>query len=254
MKRVVLVVAAMATVAALAMLMTFAPVAASPALEPASNGAAPMYVVKPGDTLYRIAARHKVALEQLAAANGITNVNCIRVGQALVIPGTHPAIKISAPAWSSDASSPVDVSGESDTFEGTVLLRVLDSRYRVVGTGRATGGANGTYGPFTASLTYTVSFAQWGLVEAYYASAKDGTEMETVSVRVRLTTATPPTATPVPTVAPTPTGTQRIHVVVPGDNLYRLALRYHTTVDAIAQANHIANVNLIYVGQRLIIP
>jgi LysM repeat protein len=44
------------------------------------------------------------------------------------------------------------------------------------------------------------------------------------------------------------------HVVRPGENLYRIALRYGTTVSAIAAANHISNPNRIYVGQRLIIP
>ncbi|MFN2292150.1 MAG: LysM peptidoglycan-binding domain-containing protein [Anaerolineae bacterium] len=45
-----------------------------------------------------------------------------------------------------------------------------------------------------------------------------------------------------------------IHVVRPGENLYRIALRYGTTVRAIAAANHISNPSLIYVGQRLVIP
>jgi LysM repeat protein len=44
------------------------------------------------------------------------------------------------------------------------------------------------------------------------------------------------------------------HVVRPGENLYRIALRYGTSVSALAAANHISNPNLIYVGQRLIIP
>jgi LysM repeat protein len=45
-----------------------------------------------------------------------------------------------------------------------------------------------------------------------------------------------------------------VHVVQPGENLYRIALRYGTTVSAIAAANHLPNPNRIYVGQRLIIP
>jgi putative chitinase len=45
-----------------------------------------------------------------------------------------------------------------------------------------------------------------------------------------------------------------IHIVKPGENLFRIALRYGTTVAAIAAANHIANPSLIYVGQRLVIP
>jgi len=43
-------------------------------------------------------------------------------------------------------------------------------------------------------------------------------------------------------------------VVQRGDNLFRIALRYGTTVQAIASANGIANPALIYVGQTLKIP
>ncbi|MCX7683589.1 MAG: LysM peptidoglycan-binding domain-containing protein [Anaerolineae bacterium] len=45
-----------------------------------------------------------------------------------------------------------------------------------------------------------------------------------------------------------------VHVVQPGENLYRIALRYGVTVEALQAANNIGDVNRIYVGQRLIIP
>jgi len=45
-----------------------------------------------------------------------------------------------------------------------------------------------------------------------------------------------------------------IHVVERGETLSVIAAHYGTTVDAIVQANGIANPNLIYVGQRLTIP
>jgi LysM repeat protein len=45
-----------------------------------------------------------------------------------------------------------------------------------------------------------------------------------------------------------------VHVVAPGDNLYRIALRYKVTVAAIVSRNSINNANIIYVGQRLVIP
>jgi LysM repeat protein len=50
-----------------------------------------------------------------------------------------------------------------------------------------------------------------------------------------------------------PTG-ERTHVVQPGENLFRIALKYGTTVEAIAVANGISNVHLIYSGQSLRIP
>jgi LysM repeat protein len=59
-------------------------------------------------------------------------------------------------------------------------------------------------------------------------------------------TALPSTATPLPT-------GQITHVVQRGENLFRIALRYGTTVQAIASANGIANPAQIYVGQRLVI-
>ena len=61
-------------------------------------------------------------------------------------------------------------------------------------------------------------------------------------------TATTETSTPPPT-----TGTTT-HIVQPGENLFRIALRYGTTVEALAQANNITNPSLIYVGQELAIP
>jgi len=55
--------------------------------------------------------------------------------------------------------------------------------------------------------------------------------------------------TPVP--LPTPTQPQyTIHVVQPGENLFRIALRYGTTVQAIMAANGLTDYN-IHVGQQL---
>jgi LysM repeat protein len=44
------------------------------------------------------------------------------------------------------------------------------------------------------------------------------------------------------------------HVVQPGENLFRISLKYGTTVEAIAATNGIVNPSLVYVGQELTIP
>lgn len=49
-------------------------------------------------------------------------------------------------------------------------------------------------------------------------------------------------------------GGQIKHTVQVGENLYRIARQYGTTMTAIAQANNITNPNLILVGQVLVIP
>ena len=45
-----------------------------------------------------------------------------------------------------------------------------------------------------------------------------------------------------------------VYTVVKGDNLTKLAKRYNTTVEELVKLNNIKNKNLIYVGQKLIIP
>lgn len=74
-------------------------------------------------------------------------------------------------------------------------------------------------------------------------------------------TPAPEVAEPSPQVPPgeemhqhdeSPAGQQ--YVVQPGDTLHKIAQRFGTTVDAIARANNINDVNVISVGQTLVIP
>jgi LysM repeat protein len=52
-----------------------------------------VYIIKPGDTLRRIAIANGISFEELLAANpGIKDPNKILVGQQIVIPAPSPAI------------------------------------------------------------------------------------------------------------------------------------------------------------------
>lgn len=205
-----------------------------------ASGATLTYIVKPGDTLYTIARRHRVSLSSLAQANGLTNPNRIYVHQLLTIPSDRPRIRITSPQAGASISSPVTVTGESETFEGQVGVRVLDANLRVIGQGGGIGGSMGVYAPFTIHVSFNSTIEQEGVVEAWWDSPEDGSELDTVSVPVRLSLDGP--------------STSRTYTVRRGDNLYRIALRFGTTVGAIAAANGIQNPDLIYVGQVLQIP
>lgn len=50
------------------------------------------------------------------------------------------------------------------------------------------------------------------------------------------------------------TNTPGTHVVQPGENLFRIAIRYNTTVEALATLNNITNPNLVFVGAVLRVP
>ncbi len=78
------------------------------------------------------------------------------------------------------------------------------------------------------------------------------------TVTEEATSIPPIEATPVPvetvvvvTMTPETTSASGIHVVQPGENLFRIALRYGTTVEALSQLNSITNPALIRVGQQL---
>jgi len=79
-----------------------APGVPRPAAEP--DWRPPTYTVKRGDTLYQIALEHGLDYRDLAAWNGIENLNVIRVGQALrmTAPGSEPAPMAAVP----DAGAP----------------------------------------------------------------------------------------------------------------------------------------------------
>ncbi len=50
------------------------------------------------------------------------------------------------------------------------------------------------------------------------------------------------------------TRTTRTHIVQRGETLFRIATRYRVSIQALAAANGIRNLNKVFVGQRLIIP
>lgn len=56
-----------------------------------------------------------------------------------------------------------------------------------------------------------------------------------------------PTATPVP-------GSTSSYTVVRGDTLFRIAVRFNTTISQLVSLNNLANANIIYIGQTLKIP
>ena len=69
---------------------------------------------------------------------------------------------------------------------------------------------------------------------------------------------TPPPATPTPTAMttsrPSQAATPLVHVVARGETINAIAARYGITLAALEKANGIKDPNLIYVGQRLVIP
>ena len=68
------------------------------------------YIVQPGDTLFRIAARFGTTVDALASANDIADPAAIQVGQALIVPASSPGRAVlNAGALGAVESSPEPV-------------------------------------------------------------------------------------------------------------------------------------------------
>ena len=121
-----------------------------------------------------------------------------------------------------------------------------------------------------ASMAGCARDAREPLLEPTTTSAMPALEVQSTSTLPSVPTTTPivipltpivpvtPTATvgpPTPTEGiPTPTRTATTHTVQSGETLAKIAQAYGTSVDAIVEANDIEDRNLIWVGQKLIIP
>ncbi|MEZ4656663.1 MAG: LysM peptidoglycan-binding domain-containing protein [Caldilineaceae bacterium] len=85
--------------------------------------------VQYGESLSIIAARYGVSAQALASANGIYNMNMIRVGQVLVIPGAAQPRQntYSAPAPASQSYAPAPAA----SYCGGYVVRAGDTLYGV---------------------------------------------------------------------------------------------------------------------------
>ena len=84
------------------------------------------YTVRSGDTLYAIALRHNTSIQAIAQANNIVNVNLIRVGQVLRMPGTSSPIPTPTPS--------IPGTGTTYTVRAGDTLSALASRYKTTVT------------------------------------------------------------------------------------------------------------------------
>ncbi|KUJ91766.1 MAG: peptidoglycan-binding domain 1 protein [Thermoanaerobacter thermocopriae] len=190
-----------------------------PSPPPAQKPCPTYYTVQPGDTLWTIAQKFGVSLEELIKANYLINPNMIYPGQILIIPcPTSPPIEY-----------PTLKIGDKGPF-------VVNLQARLKSLGFDPGPIDGIFGRKTEEA-----------VKAYQQSR--GLPVTGIVDNVTwnaLLFGTPPVTTP------TPPG--KVYIVKPGDTLWNIAKTFNTTVDAILKANpDIKDPNLIYPGQRIII-
>jgi LysM repeat protein len=93
---------------------------------------------------------------------------------------------------------------------------------------------------------------QYGVSAEEIAAANNITTSSTLTVGQVLVIGTTPSVVVDP--VPPTSGGEQTHTVQPGENLFRISLRYGKTVDEVAAYNGIANPHYIYPGQVIRIP
>jgi LysM repeat protein len=174
-------------------------------------------LVRPGQTLSEIAVEQGVTVPQLVALNGITNPNRIFAGQRLVIATEAPTPVAAVPAT------------------------------HQVARGETLTGIAARYGTSIAALA-----SANGIVNRSYIRAGQVLAISGAPAAQPVAVAPPAPVAPAP-VASAPAA-PATHRVASGETLSGIALRYGSSVTALASANGMVNPSFIRVGQVLVVP
>lgn len=128
-------------------------------------------------------------IEIKAAENGpATTVMVRQLGDDSwwVLGAQTPDIVLGQPESGATVSSPLQLSGTSRAFEGTVEVAVLaDGSTDPIGTGFVTGGATEQLEPFSGEVEFDAADAEWGALALTTTSAEDGRVWQATVIRVR---------------------------------------------------------------------
>ncbi len=213
------------------------------------------YTVQQGDTLSEIAARFGTTVSELVRLNNISNPNLIYPGQVLIIrengSTTPPSGTITYTVQRND-----NLTSIAARFGTTVseLVRLNNiSNPNLIYPGQVLIIREDGSTPPSGTITYTVQRND----NLTSIAARFGT---TVSELVRLNNISNPNLIYPGQVliiregGTTPPSGTTTYIVQRGDTLTEIAARYGTTVNEIVRLNNIADRDLIYPGQVLIIP
>lgn len=98
-----------------------------------------------------------------------------------------PAILLESPLPGDTVTSPFDITGTANTFEAVFRASLTDSSGATLHDDSVTAtSGTGTRGTFSQAITFTGATHGTGTLKVYEASAKDGSEINVVSIAVSL--------------------------------------------------------------------
>ncbi len=200
------------------------------------------YVVSKGDTLWGIARKYGVSVEELKNKNNLTS-NSLSIGQVLLIPGsdnTHEYYTVNkgdtlysiAKRYGTSVSALKEINNlSSNNLSVGQKLKIANN------TSDVPNNIN-TYAVKAGDNLYKI--ARENNVSVSEIKSLNNLNSDSLSIGQILK-------------IPSSNSANVIYTVKAGDNLYAIARDYNTTVDAIKKRNNLTS-NLLSIGQKLIIP
>lgn len=228
-------------------------------------------VVKPGDTLTKIAGDYRTSVAAIVAANGIENPDLIVAGRTLLIPSTTgetthvvrmgDTVTRLATVYGTTADAIVQRNKLSDAN----MIRI--GQTLVIPRPAGSAPAPTTSAPPTTAAPAVTVTVPAPVAPSVTVPPTTAPAAVVATTSVPPTTAPPTSAAPAPTVSPTttPPGTiprlgsngglvSTMWVVQPGDTVASIAARFGLSPRRLASANAIAETDPLLPGQRIYVP
>jgi LysM repeat protein len=230
---------------------------------------ADVYVVQPGDSLWSVAKKFNITVEELKAANNLTT-NLLSVGQILKIPTVQPEpvpgeyIVYTVQAGDSLYSI---AQRYNTTVDNLISYNNLSTTSLKIGQQlliptTTVPPVTPPVEPPTDFITYTVKSGDnlYAIARTYNTTVNAIMQLNnltstslSIGQQLRIPTTTTPPEEP-PVIPPEEPPTDFItYTVKSGDNLYAIARTYNTTIDEIMRLNNLTS-TLLSLGQQLKIP
>ena len=210
--------------------------------ENGGTSSANTYTVKSGDSLWSIAKKYNVSVDELKRLNNLTT-NTLRIGQILKIPGvSEPSgnnvyiVKSGDSLWSiaQKYNTTINALMQANNLTSSVLQ--VGERL-IIPTSPNTGEGTNTYTVKSGDSLYTIANKYNTTVSALMNYNNLTSNLLQIGQVLRIPS----------------TGTETItYVVKNGDSLWKIANQYNTTVASIKQKNGLTSDNLM-IGQILVI-
>lgn len=114
----------------------------------------------------------------------IEEANLLAIGQEVNRPAENKTIKVTSPKVNETIKSPVVISGRALVFKAVLQTRIKDASGLILAKTSITTQEGQKMSPFSSSVNYKKPTRTKGTVEVFINSAKDGSEVNKLSIPV----------------------------------------------------------------------